>query len=62
MTEKYYSPKEVAEMYNIAKSTVTKVIREGKLKAIRFGNVWRIPESALQDFIKESMEKGDTQP
>lgn len=60
--EQFYTTKEIAEKYKLTPEAVQKWIKEGKLKAIRLGKVWRISESALQDFIKESMEKGETQP
>lgn len=57
MNEKYYSPREIANKYNVTSSAVNKWIKQGKLKAIKLGNVWRIPESALQEFIKTGIEE-----
>lgn len=54
--EKYYSPNEIAEKFNLKSNTVRKWINQGRLKAIKLGDVWRIPESALQEFISESMK------
>ncbi|MEM3442258.1 MAG: helix-turn-helix domain-containing protein [Candidatus Bathyarchaeia archaeon] len=55
--EKFYLIKEIAKTYRVTPEAVLKWIKEGKLKAIRIGGVWRIPESALQEFIKASMEE-----
>lgn len=52
MEEKVYTPREIAEHFKVSIKVIQKWIREGKLKAIRLGNVWRVPESALQEFIK----------
>jgi excisionase family DNA binding protein len=52
MSEKYYSPEEIAEQFNLKPATVRKWIRQGKLKAIKLGRLWRIPEEELQRFIK----------
>ena len=52
--QKYYSPNDLAEKFNIKSDTVRKWINQGKLKAIKLGDIWRIPESALDKFIKES--------
>jgi excisionase family DNA binding protein len=49
---KYYSPEEIGEQFNVKPATVRKWIREGKLKAVKLGRLWRIPEEELQRFIK----------
>jgi excisionase family DNA binding protein len=49
---KYYSPEEIAEMYSLKPGTVRKWIREGKLKAVKLGALWRISEEERQRFIK----------
>lgn len=58
MEDKFYTPDEIAKQLKITRQAINKWIREGKLKAVKLGRIWRIPESALQEFIKESMEKG----
>ena len=57
MKEQFYTPKEIAEQYRVTSQAVTKWIKQGKLKAVKVGNVWRIPESALDEFIKSNIEK-----
>ena len=54
--ENIYTCKQVAERYSVQNSTVLCWIREGKLKAIRFGKSYRVRESALVDF-ENQMEK-----
>ena len=49
---KYYSPEEVSEQFNVKQATVRKWLREGKLKALKLGGLWRISEDQLQEFIK----------
>jgi len=51
---KYYSPEEVGEQFNVKPATIRKWIREGKLKALKLGGLWRITEEELQRFIKAS--------
>jgi len=51
MDEHYFSANELAKKFNVSKSTVIKWIHEKKLKAIKLGDIWRIPESAVQKFI-----------
>lgn len=55
--EQVYTPKEIADRYKVTPAAVLKWIHEGRLRAVRLGKVWRIPESALEDFIKKSVEK-----
>jgi len=57
MDEKYFTPREIAEKYRVTSQAVTKWIKQGKLKAVKLGGVWRIPESALQGFLKSSGQK-----
>lgn len=54
--KEYYSPKEIAETYNLNIRTVYAWIRQGRLKAIKLGDLWRIPKDSLDDFLKESLE------
>ena len=60
MPEKeYYSPQEIAEKFNIKPRTVSAWIRQGKLKGVKLGDLWRVHRSDLQAFIKDSQEKND---
>jgi excisionase family DNA binding protein len=52
--DKYLTVQEIANKYKVTSAAVHKWIKEGKLKAIKMGRLWRIPESALQEFIKVS--------
>jgi len=50
--ENYYTPKEVSEKLKLNIRTVYKWIREEKLKAVKLGDVWRIPESEIKRLLK----------
>jgi len=50
-SQKYWTPREVAERFKVSEETVRRYIREGKLKAIKFGNSYRISDEALQEFL-----------
>jgi len=55
MPEKeYYSPQEIAAKFNIKPRTVSAWIRQGKLKAIKLGDLWRVHITDLNDFIQKS--------
>ena len=56
MEERYYSPEEVAEKYNVSGVVVRKWLREGKLKGIKLGGkIWRIPEEELEQFVRNGI-------
>ncbi|MEN6351212.1 MAG: helix-turn-helix domain-containing protein [Syntrophomonas sp.] len=55
--ERFYSPNEIAEHFNVKPNTVRKWITQGKLKAIKLGDIWRVSESDLKDFIKTNQDK-----
>ena len=47
--EKYLTQQEVCEMLNISKPTLHKYIKEGKIKAIKYGRAVRIPASQFKE-------------
>ena len=51
--EKHYTPSEVAKKYNLKEGTVRKWLYKRELRGIKIGGLWRIPESALQEFLKQ---------
>jgi excisionase family DNA binding protein len=53
LMDNYYTPQQVAEKLQINIRTVYKWIREGKLKAIKIGDLWRISETELKRFVED---------
>ena len=51
-----YTPEEVAEQLKLSVQTVWRYIREGKLKAARFGKTYRISEEQLREFFNRMSE------
>jgi len=51
MGERLYRTREVAEILNISVSGVKKWIKEGKIRAIRVGRFWMIPESEVRRLL-----------
>lgn len=51
--ERYLTAPEIARMYHFTPEAIRKWIKEGKLKAIKIGSRWRIPESALKEFVAQ---------
>lgn len=59
MEKEYYSPQEIAEKFNLKPRTVANWIRQGKLKAIKLGDLWRVHRADLEAFIKDSQKKNE---
>lgn len=57
--KEYYSPQEIAEKYNLKHRTVLSWIRQGKLKGVKLGDLWRVHRSDLEAFIKASQNNDD---
>ncbi|OGU38341.1 MAG: hypothetical protein A2X61_14755 [Ignavibacteria bacterium GWB2_35_12] len=46
--EKYLTPEQVAERLMVEKTTVYTWLRQHKIKGIKFGKFWRVPEKELE--------------
>ena len=57
MSEKLYRTREVAEILNISVSAVKKWIKQGRIKAVRVGKLWMIPESEVKRFLYGAQPK-----
>lgn len=44
---------EAAKKLKVSKRTVYEWIRTGKLEAVKAGTLWRIPEEAMEKFLKK---------
>ena len=54
--DKLYTPEEVAEVLRVKTRTVMEWLRQGKLKGVKLGKLWRIKESELSAFISSGEE------
>jgi len=52
--EEHFTPQEVAKKLKIDMSTVYRWIHEGRLKAVKIGHFWRIPESELTRILSRN--------
>lgn len=50
------SPTEAARELGIGRDKTYTLIREGRLKAIRFGRVLKVPRAELNAFIEQELE------
>jgi excisionase family DNA binding protein len=48
-----YTPEQIAERWGVARWTVLKYLRTGKLKGFKVGRSWRIRARDLSTFIQE---------
>jgi len=66
MDEKFFTTEQVANILQVHPFTILKFIKQGKLKGIKLGRVYRIKESDIQHFIEERMtqtkEKKESTP
>lgn len=55
-----HTVKEVADMLRVHTRTVYRLILDGHLKAIKIGTQWRVPESAMMEFIESGWRQAAT--
>lgn len=46
---------DVMDILYLGKNTVYNLLRSGELKGIRFGRVWRIPKSSIEEMIEKKI-------
>jgi excisionase family DNA binding protein len=57
--DKYWTPEEIAERLKVNVRTVVRWITSKRLKAIRVGKQWRVPDSEIRAFVEQSTEEGE---
>jgi len=55
MIERIYRVKDVAKILKVSYKTVYNWIELGHLKAVKIEKTLRVPESALEEFLKENL-------
>ncbi len=53
MVEKLLTTRQAAEFLDIPESGIRRYLRKGSLKGYQVGQRWKVPVSALQDFLDE---------
>ena len=51
---KFYTVAVVPAIMPAAKMTVYRLVQSGELPAVRFGRSYRVPESAVNDYLRDS--------
>ena len=54
MDEKFFTTEQVASILQVHPFTILKFIKQGRLKGIKLGRVYRIKESDIKNFLEES--------
>lgn len=52
-----YSLSEVIEILGVTRRTLYNWIKDGKIKAIKAGQQWRITQEALEEFLQTGTEQ-----
>jgi len=60
--DKIYRSTEVAKALRVSPVTITRAIRNGKLKAFRAGGQWRILGSDVTRYVESQTEKALDKP
>ena len=55
--EPYYTPDEIAERLKITRRTIYQWLKQGRLKGVKLGDLWRVSESDLKAFLAGDQEK-----
>lgn len=48
-----YTTTEVAKLLNISRVTIFRALKQGRIKGVKIGNIWRISEEELQRLRRE---------
>lgn len=61
MEHSFYTIADVADMLKVSQGAVRNLINNGEIKAIQIGGrgLWRIEESALENFIKTQYRQSE---
>ncbi|WP_320006907.1 helix-turn-helix domain-containing protein [Maridesulfovibrio sp.] len=51
-----YTVREIADTLRIHPRTAYRLIQEGKIRGIKVGSQWRVPESSLLEYIESGLK------
>lgn len=54
--ERFYTPKEAADTFNLSEKTLKDWLRAGKVRGEKVGRSWRVSDRALRTYLKLPME------
>ncbi|WP_243544647.1 helix-turn-helix domain-containing protein [Pseudodesulfovibrio tunisiensis] len=56
-TPKLLTVREVADLLRVHPRTAYRLVSEGSIGAIKIGTQWRVPESALMEYIERGLRE-----
>ena len=57
LSGQYLTVQQVVDSLHICDETIYRYIKFGKLRAVRVGGLWRIPEDALREFLEKGEQR-----
>jgi excisionase family DNA binding protein len=57
---RFLTVSEVADVMRVSKMTVYRLIHSGEMPAVQFGRSYRVPESAVTDYLKDARVDGQS--
>jgi excisionase family DNA binding protein len=54
--ERIFTPDDVARRLQVARLTVVRWLRAGKLRGIKTGKIWRVQQQDLDAFIRDHLQ------
>jgi len=51
-----YTVREIADTLRIHPRTAYRLVQEGKIRGIKVGSQWRVPESSLLEYIESGLK------
>ena len=55
--EQLLTPEAAAEKLAVSVKTVKNLLRSGKLRGVKVGNLWRLQEEALEEYLEEPSQR-----
>ena len=49
---------QLCEAFQIGKNTAYELLNSGQIKAIKMGNIWKVPKPSLIDYVIRENKKG----
>ncbi|WP_077489063.1 helix-turn-helix domain-containing protein [Sinomonas mesophila] len=57
-SSRFLTVAEVAEVMRVSKMTVYRLVHAGEMPAVRFGRSYRVPEAAVEQYLRSSVVEG----
>jgi excisionase family DNA binding protein len=54
-----YTPLQVAKAANVSRQTVTRMCQRQEIKAVKFGDLWRIPHPEVERLLGQKVEAAE---